>query len=173
MFTDAREKATTSTYTELLRNVDSDSPCHLDRSTQSLPEWPSGYVGSFTNKRAVVLGALLNKQNVETIGIDLELYEHAGDKLDHTARDGEAPPTLRPKTSILGAFSVKEAAFKAYFQIYERVLDFDAIRLSWASSTESYDEGRAECPDSLTLNVQCVSVGDWIVSTAQGSNKEL
>lgn len=161
-----RDEATKTTVEDLLCSADVQTRPPLDRGPGGQRAWPKGYVGSLTHKRGVVLGALVEKRIAQSIGIDLEFNKNKGERLDHTVREGDVPPTLNINIAVLIGFSVKEAAYKAYFRLEHRIIDFDDIRLTWEDPATSVLRGTAECPTSVKFDVQAVCLDDWVISTA-------
>lgn len=165
-YEEVRNEATQAMMEDLLRYTDIKLSPPLDRDSSGKRIWPDGHDGSLTDKGAVVLGALVNECEVQSIGIDLELNENDGEMLGHTVRDGETPPSMGENVSVLAGFSVKEAAYKAFYSLEQRVIDFDDIRLTWEDRSKSINQGKAECPASVNLAVRCTCQDDWVISTA-------
>lgn len=162
----ARNEASTATIEYLLRHTSVQKTPPLNKDSSGKRIWPNGYDGSLTDKGAVVLGALIDESEAQSLGIDLELNENAADMLGHTVREGEPPPVTDDNLSVLAGFSVKEAAYKAFYSLEQRVLDFNDISLDWEDTAKSVNQGTAECPASVNLAVQCICQDDWVISTA-------
>jgi 4'-phosphopantetheinyl transferase EntD len=166
-FERAQRKATTATVEELFSSASGQMiPSINNRGPNGQRVWPSGYAGSLTHKGAVVLGALVEQCDAQSIGIDLELNKDEGDGLSHILRDGEVPPTADNETAALAMFSVKEAVYKAHYPLKQLDMNFDDVSLHWDDSSISADQGVARCSSSMELDVQCAYEDDWVISTA-------
>lgn len=166
-YNDARRDAVTATVEDLLHSINAREGPPLERGSDGNRIWPDGYAGSITHKGTAVLGSVIQRGISQSIGIDLELNENNSEGLGHTVFDGEAPPGADKDTSIVAAFSIKEASYKAFYPLKQQRVDFDDIRLVWKEQLESVDIGVAKCPESVELRIQCTYRGNWIVSTAQ------
>lgn len=146
------------------RNISINIP--IERGPDGMIAWPEGYTGSLTDKGALVLGVVSEKDSVRSVGIDLELNQFNADQLNHTAKEGEIPPTENSDLGLLAAFSVKEAVYKANFQIDKETIDFDDIRIEWNGQEHPYYSGIAECNSDEQFEVRNVIDGDWTISVA-------
>ncbi|MFB1064842.1 4'-phosphopantetheinyl transferase superfamily protein [Natrinema sp. H-ect4] len=162
-----RSEAVTATVDDLLCSTGVEERAPLKKTSEGDRIWPNGYTGSVAHKGAVVLGVLIREDDCRSIGIDVELNQKGGKGLLHTAREGETPPNTGRELSLLAAFSTKEAVYKAYYPVKREVIDFDDVHLVWDRSSNDIDEGVAECPGSVEVDVQCAYQGSWIVSAAQ------
>lgn len=167
----SRSEAVTATVDDLLCSAGVEERAPLKKTSEGDRIWPDGYTGSLAHKGAVVLGVLTREDDCRSIGIDIELNQNGGKGLSHTAREEETPPNAGRELSILAAFSTKEAVYKAYYPVKREVVDFDDVHLIWDRSSKDIDEGVAECPRSVEVDVQCAYQGSWIVSTAQITNE--
>lgn len=167
LYNKVQNDAITATVEDLLYSINAREEPPLERGSDGNRIWPDRYAGSITHKGAVVLGSVIGKDVSQSVGVDLELNENNGEGLENTVLDGEVPPSAEKKTSIVAAFSVKEAVYKAFYPLKQRRIDFDDIRLIWEEQLESVDSGVAKCPESIELRIQCTYPDNWIVSTAQ------
>ena len=95
---------------------------------------------------------------------------YTGSVTHHVVNRGELPDYADSKSSVLGIFSTKESIYKAYYPIKQDELNFNDVRIEWLNSSPSIDYGIAKCPKSIEIEVQCVYLDGWIVSTAQLRN---
>lgn len=157
-----------------LNNVANRLDCRGESSIEKTPEgfrtWPDGYTGSVTHKGSIVLSAVVENRFIESLGIDLEFDHNGGEGLSHVVNRGELPDYADSKSSVLGIFSTKESIYKAYYPIKQDELNFNDVRIEWLNSSPSIDYGIAKCPKSIEIEVQCVYLDGWIVSTAQLRN---
>lgn len=162
----AREIATEETEQDLIEFTGLDVSTPLERVNGGPRIWPSGFTGSLTDKGTVVLGAIVELGDVRAIGIDLELNQSGGDKLEHTVLENETLPNVDGELSTLAGFSVKEAVFKAYFRVERMDLNYSDVRLTWTHTSDEIASGIAECPTGNDVNFECTIWDDWVISAA-------
>lgn len=111
------------------------APCAIPSGPDRAPVWPSGLVGSITHGAGVCAAVVGSSRDYRSIGIDTELVDSIAPELaaevlrqdeacelDHGARpDGADWLTLH--------FCLKEAAYKAFYPIFRRVIGFQDMRL--------------------------------------------
>lgn len=151
---------------ELLSSKGIAQDCPLRRGARGERIWPEGYVGSTSNKGAVVIGALADRSVLAGVGIDVELIQPTQGDLPRTVEEGERPPVRDNHLSLLGGFSAKEAAYKAFYPMEKVVLDFQDIQLVWHSEAEGTIRGVAHCPSDIRLTVRFRHSQGWVVCVA-------
>jgi 4'-phosphopantetheinyl transferase EntD len=126
--------------------------CGIPSGPDRAPIWPSGLVGSITHSTDLCAAVVASNQSFRSVGIDTELVDGIPAELmeetlrpdevadlDRDARpDGADWPTLY--------FCLKEAAYKAFYPIFRRIIGFQEMRV------RVYREGRrflAEVPGLL------------------------
>jgi 4'-phosphopantetheinyl transferase EntD len=164
---DLRHEATKMTLNNLLDSFNIDIEPPLERRPKGNRVWPAGYVGSLTHKGTIVLGALVQRREFRSIGVDLELDQNGARDLSHVVTDGEIPPSPNTEVGFLAAFSVKESVYKAVYPIMGRDIGYDDVLISWNRRSEFGNEGVANCPESIEVKIKCAYAGDWVVSAAQ------
>ena len=112
------------------------SPCAIPSALDRTPIWPQGLVGSITHSPDFCAAVVARRDDFATVGIDAEPVDavpaelvkeilrsdEAGDFNRQTRPDGADLPTLY--------FCLKEAAYKAFYPIYRRIVDFHDMRVS-------------------------------------------
>lgn len=96
---------------------------------QREPEFPAGLTGTITHTRDYCAAAVLRQGEVRSIGIDAEMNEPLGDDIARLVLLPAEQAMVR-NLAVPGLcagkllFSIKEAFYKAYFQVAGRYLDF-------------------------------------------------
>ena len=145
-----QEFATGRALLRELMGSERDIPVAADRS----PVLPEGFRGSLAHDEELAIAAVSDDPTVLAIGIDLEPATPLESDL--------AGLILRPDEDVLDAhlaFTLKEAAYKAWSTMGGRLLDHADVRLNVAPDTF-----RAEVvPDGVTLTGRWgAAAGRWI-----------
>lgn len=129
--------------------------------------WPSGYVGSATDKATLVAAALAPKTVVTALGIDIEHNTPGGMSLDASLIGPSAPPQLDPSLALLVAFSAKEAVFKAQFAETRAQLSYHDIEIRWCDRDGTPLHGLAIYPGvERAVTVRCSTAAPWVAAVA-------
>jgi 4'-phosphopantetheinyl transferase EntD len=130
--------------------------------------WPSGFVGSATDKGTVVAAALAPTTVITALGIDIERDTAGRTSLDASLIGEESvPPNLDRALAILAAFSAKEAVFKAQFPETRAQLSYHDITISWIGDSSSELHGSAICAGiEGTVTVRCAIAAPWLSAVA-------
>lgn len=108
---------------------------HADRS----PAWPPGYVGSISHSQGVCCAAVAEASRAPTIGLDIECMLELEDELSALVGSrGDDASRLRihgwsERAISMILFCVKEAAYKAYYPMGGRILEFSDIAVQLMS----------------------------------------
>lgn len=127
----------------VLKQLGFESPPPLLKGERGEPLWPEGIVGSITHCGPWAVAAAALSSVAVTIGIDLENCEEipsddiAGLICDDTERKW-ALEVERHHNRLVMLFSAKEAAFKAFYPLCRRFIDFKEIRLRWVPEREQF-----------------------------------
>jgi enterobactin synthetase component D / holo-[acyl-carrier protein] synthase len=111
------------------------TPCGIPSGPDRAPVWPLGLVGSITHSTDFCAAVVARSDCFQTIGIDAEPIDaipaelveeilrsdEAGEFNSETRPDGADWPTLY--------FCLKEAAFKAFYPTYRRIIGFHDMRV--------------------------------------------
>nr|WP_280524566.1 4'-phosphopantetheinyl transferase superfamily protein [Streptomyces coelicoflavus] len=111
-------------------------PVPLPPGRQRAPQWPAGVVGSMTHCSGYRAAAVARASRLHSVGIDAEESAPLPDGL----LDLVALPPERDLVERLGAqsdavawdrllFSCKEAVYKVWFPLAQRMLGFDGARI--------------------------------------------
>ena len=103
----------------------------IPSDAQGAPVWPRGCVGSLAHGAGEAVVAVARSADIVALGIDVEeavplpcdVVEIVLIRADHSGNCAGLPLW---KTI---AFSAKEAVYKAYFPLWRRFLDFDAVAI--------------------------------------------
>jgi 4'-phosphopantetheinyl transferase EntD len=107
----------------------------IPKGPDRAPIWPIGLVGSITHSADLCVAVLAHRRDYRSIGIDMELVDAVPSELakdilrpDETAAlnshinpDGADWPTVH--------FCLKEAAYKAFYPRYRRIIAFQDMRV--------------------------------------------
>jgi 4'-phosphopantetheinyl transferase EntD len=126
----------------LLRSL-LDEPAPIGVLPSRAPALPDGWVGSLAHDRELAVAAVAPESSHAALGVDVEA---AG-----TMHDDEAAIVLRADEAGLDprlAFTLKEAAYKAWSGLGGRLLDHHDVRLDVAGGRfdASVDEGAVVLP---------------------------
>lgn len=105
----------------------------LESSEDRSPLWPSGIVGSITHSKDFVCAALATKENLQSIGIDLEEVGRVKKELVKqicTPKDLVAFAGLTEDELLTLIFSAKESLYKALHPLVKKFFGFDAAYIS-------------------------------------------
>lgn len=119
-----------------LKQLGFDSPPPVLAGGRREPLWPEGVVGSITHCEPWTIVVTARRSIALAIGIDLESSRriHTDDIAalicDSTERNWVTEEgDYRERLTMV--FSAKEAAFKAFYPLCKRFIDFKEIRLTW------------------------------------------
>jgi 4'-phosphopantetheinyl transferase EntD len=114
------------------------APAPIPTSTDRLPLWPRGVVGSISHTDGACCAVAADDRNVRSLGLDLERSQSLPPKVIGSILDGCEQHSLRSMPlpqgffwPILG-FCAKEAFYKCYYPISKQYLDFLDVRLMLA-----------------------------------------
>ncbi len=116
------------------------------------PIWPSAIVGSITHTDRYAAAALASTGEFDAIGIDLEhLVPLTSQMADLVTTDTERQtwtkrawrPELRNELALL-TFSAKEAAYKAYYPLRRRMLNFKDIEVNYSDHEDRFSISASE-----------------------------
>jgi 4'-phosphopantetheinyl transferase EntD len=113
-------------------------PCALPSGADRVPVWPASLTGSITHNDEFCAAVVASRGQYRSIGIDMEAIDSVSVdlveevfhpceivELDlHNRPDGADWPTLH--------FCLKEAAFKAFYPIFGKIINFQEMRI-WAN----------------------------------------
>lgn len=111
------------------------SPCGIPSGPDRAPVWPSGLVGSITHGAGLCAAVVAHDHHFRSIGIDTELIDAiTAELVEDILRPDEAAeldPNARPDGADWPTlyFCLKEAAYKAFYPIYRRIIGFQDMRL--------------------------------------------
>jgi len=111
------------------------SPCGIPSGPDRAPVWPLGLVGSITHSTDFCAAVVARSDCFRTVGIDAEPIDaipaelveeilrpdEAGEFNSEARPDGADWPTLY--------FCLKEAAYKAFYPTYRRIIGFQDMRV--------------------------------------------
>lgn len=165
VFEGVKKKATRQCLQDLLASAGLPS-IEPDRLPTGARDWPSGYMGSVSDKGTKIVAALVECSRWAAVGIDIETKtgweELCG--ISGLAGKEESPPNDAPETVV--TFSAKEAVFKAMHPVLTRAMDFDEVTVSWNQANALERRGRACCAGRF-VDIRCsTTVPSWIVSVA-------
>ena len=109
------------------------------------PIWPPGIVGSITHSAQYCAAVVASEDHFRSVGIDTELVNAVGPELacevlrpdeisatNGNARSGEIDwPTLY--------FCIKEAAYKAFYPIYRKIIDFQDMHVAIRTESRTFN----------------------------------
>lgn len=111
-------------------------PCGEDRA----PIWPTDLVGSITHGGGVCAAAVASSKTFRSIGIDVEAVGSVPVELKHDIITEEEWQGFADEPSGIDGltlcFCIKEAAYKAFYPIRRKMLDFLEMKIEIASSME-------------------------------------
>jgi 4'-phosphopantetheinyl transferase EntD len=128
-------------------------------SPDRCPIWPSGIVGSITHTDHYAAAALASTSEFHAIGIDLEhLVPLTSQMVDLVTTDTERQswtkrawrPELQNQLALL-TFSAKEAAFKAYYPLRRRTLNFNDIQIHYSNHEDGFSISARKIPEDDPL----------------------
>ncbi|MCZ0964478.1 4'-phosphopantetheinyl transferase superfamily protein [Paracoccus sp. EF6] len=137
----------------------------LGITSDGLPAWPPGWMGSISHAETVATAVVVPAQSTEVsvLGIDLERIIAPGTAAEiATAIMPEALPGASGLTlaeEITRVFSAKEALYKALFPQTRQVRGFEAARVGWSRPC-SHD------PVTLKLTLTEDWGGEWLTGTS-------
>jgi 4'-phosphopantetheinyl transferase EntD len=115
------------------------SPAPLLRGADRAPEWPAGFVGSITHKRAPGAAfcgaAAASIENVRGVGLDAEFDAPLDPKVFArvlTASEASSVESLAPERRGITAkivFSIKEAVYKCQYPHSRQFLEFRDVEV--------------------------------------------
>ncbi|PZV36613.1 4'-phosphopantetheinyl transferase family protein [Mesorhizobium kowhaii] len=105
-------------------------PTPITKTRSGVPIWPAGIVGSLAHHNTVAAAAIAEKKRIATLGIDIE----PNDPLPKDLIELIATPRERRMYDLRllqkrNIFVLKEAVYKAYFQIYNKFLEFQDVEI--------------------------------------------
>lgn len=146
----------------------------IGRSSDGVPQFPLGYVGSISHKHERAVAIVGRSDGALGIGVDLEFDEGHDEAalsveifttaesaaLEHL-RAGE--PSLRSPATL--GLAVKEAVYKAVYPITRTEFDFDDVEIFFPGS-RSFRAIRFPGDAALVVEGRYELSGRWIVAMA-------
>jgi 4'-phosphopantetheinyl transferase EntD len=111
------------------------SPCAIPSGPDRAPVWPLGLVGSITHSTDFCAAVVARKDCFPTVGIDAEPIDAIPAELvEEILRPDEASEfnsEARPDSADWPTlyFCLKEAAYKAFYPMYRRIIGFQDMRV--------------------------------------------
>jgi len=110
--------------------------CAIPSGIDRAPIWPSGLIGSITHSERYCAVTIARSHHFKSIGIDLEAIKAVPAEVsERVLRPDEIDP-LDLGASPDGAdwltlhFCLKEAAYKAFYHLFRRIIDFQEMKIS-------------------------------------------
>ena len=126
-----------------MKELGLNSPPPLLKGEKGEPLWPDGVVGSITHCGPWAIAAAAWRSVALTIGVDLENADEirtddiAG-LICHDTERKWAHEDGRYHTRLATLFSAKEAAFKAFYPLCRRFIDFKEVELTWIAARAQF-----------------------------------
>ncbi|AZA13814.1 4'-phosphopantetheinyl transferase [Corynebacterium choanae] len=120
---------------QALRELGISSPAPIEQGEKGMPMFPAGVTGSITHSAGLRAAVVAPQRTIASLGIDVEPARCFSDSiLQHIASDSEQQQVWElQRAGLLYAdrivFSAKEAAFKAWYPIALRYLDFQEVQI--------------------------------------------
>ncbi len=117
--------------------------CAIPKSTEGMPVWPDGIVGSLAHDSTVAVAALASRREFTSVGIDVEPAAPLDPDLV------EIVATVKERQNIADdpcggrvLFAVKEAVYKAVYPLDRTFLDHHDVEVDFGSGTAVVRSGR-------------------------------
>lgn len=104
------------------------------QGTKKCPLWPAGYCGSITHSNDYACAATASRNNLQSLGIDLESMPRPISKNAYSWITNDEERTWINETQNIDfysklIFSAKESIFKLIYPITKKFFSFDAVSL--------------------------------------------
>jgi len=133
----------------------------LPKSSSGAPHWPNGIVGSLAHDERVAVAAAARRQDMTSLGIDIEPAEPlTGELLDVITTPQERLSLRHDPFHGRLHFVVKEAVYKAVHPLDGIFLEHHDVQIDFASQTATVRGGRTvgfrHCIASHLVALVCV-----------------
>lgn len=133
-------------------------PMPIPKTQSGAPTWPAGIVGSLAHHGTVAAAAIAEKRRFGTLGIDIEPNEPLTENLiELIATPNEQRMYGLRLLKRRSLFVLKEAVYKAYFQLYMDFLDFQDVEIDIYARLGHVP--RSNCTFSLELHTSDNVIG--------------
>ncbi|MER9877236.1 4'-phosphopantetheinyl transferase superfamily protein [Mesorhizobium sp. M0195] len=133
-------------------------PLPILKTRSGVPIWPAGIVGSLAHHDTVAAAAIAGTKRIATLGIDIEPNEPLPENLiELIATPNEQRMYDLRLLERRDLFVLKEAVYKAYFPLYNDVLEFQDVEID-ISARLGY-VSKANCTFSLELLISNNVIG--------------
>ncbi|MER9689912.1 4'-phosphopantetheinyl transferase superfamily protein [Mesorhizobium sp. M0139] len=133
-------------------------PMPIPKTQSGVPTWPTGIVGSLAHHGTVAVAAIAEKRRVATLGIDIEPNEPLPENLiELISTPNEQRIYGLRLLQRRDLFVLKEAVYKAYFQLYRDFLEFHDIEIDIHARRGHVP--RSNCTFSLELHTSYNVIG--------------
>jgi 4'-phosphopantetheinyl transferase EntD len=120
------------------------SPCGIPRGADRAPVWPEGLVGSITHSSELCAAVVAPIQVLRSVGIDMEKIGAVPEALKERILRPDETSALDRSGSPGGAdwltlyFCLKEAAYKAFYPVARRMIEFQQMRVRVNAEHQCY-----------------------------------
>ncbi|MER8522716.1 4'-phosphopantetheinyl transferase superfamily protein [Mesorhizobium sp. M1076] len=128
------------------------------KTRSGVPIWPPGVIGSLAHHDTVAAAAIAGTKRIAALGVDIEPNEPLPENLiDLIATPNEQRMYDLHLLKRRDLFVLKEAAYKAYFPLYNQFLEFQDVEID--ISARLGHVSKANCTFSLELLISKNVIG--------------